>query len=207
MTGLIVLLFCGVGAAQDTGVDWDQLNDAEQRVLQRFSDRWDQLTPQQQQRLQNGARRWSIMKPEERDQAKERLQRWKQMSPQQRGVFRERYKKFKQLPPEERRLIRERVEKFRQLPAKERKAMRERWENLPLERRRAVKELAIFLVLWSIPFWIDPVMALCLWVLPPVVLSASRCSSSRQRRNPNKTVGSWRHCVREEEKTSLQPTD
>jgi len=32
--------------------------------------------------------------------------------------------------------------------------------------RRALKELAIFLALWSIPFWIDPVMALCLWVLP-----------------------------------------
>jgi len=33
-------------------------------------------------------------------------------------------------------------------------------------RRRALRELAIFLALWSIPFWIDPVMALWLWVLP-----------------------------------------
>jgi fatty acid desaturase len=32
--------------------------------------------------------------------------------------------------------------------------------------RRALKEFAIFLVLWSIPFWIDPVMPLGLWVLP-----------------------------------------
>jgi fatty acid desaturase len=32
--------------------------------------------------------------------------------------------------------------------------------------RRAAKELAIFLALWSIPFFIDPVMALWLWVLP-----------------------------------------
>lgn len=32
--------------------------------------------------------------------------------------------------------------------------------------RKALKELAIFLALWSIPFWIDPVMALWLWVLP-----------------------------------------
>lgn len=32
--------------------------------------------------------------------------------------------------------------------------------------RRANKELAIFLLLWSIPFWIDPMMALGLWVLP-----------------------------------------
>jgi len=32
--------------------------------------------------------------------------------------------------------------------------------------RRAAKEFAIFLALWSIPFWIDPVMALGLWLLP-----------------------------------------
>lgn len=32
--------------------------------------------------------------------------------------------------------------------------------------RQALKELAIFGVLWSIPFWIDPMMALGLWVLP-----------------------------------------
>jgi len=34
------------------------------------------------------------------------------------------------------------------------------------ERARAAKELALFLAIWSIPFWIDPLMALCLWVLP-----------------------------------------
>jgi fatty acid desaturase len=33
-------------------------------------------------------------------------------------------------------------------------------------RRKSFRELAIFLALWSIPFWIDPVMALWLWVLP-----------------------------------------
>jgi fatty acid desaturase len=33
-------------------------------------------------------------------------------------------------------------------------------------KRRAVVELLIFLALWSIPFWIDPWMALGLWVLP-----------------------------------------
>ncbi len=35
-----------------------------------------------------------------------------------------------------------------------------------------MKELAIFAVLWSIPFWIDPVMALCLWVFPQWVGNA-----------------------------------
>jgi len=33
-------------------------------------------------------------------------------------------------------------------------------------RRKAVREFAIFLTLWSIPFWIDPIMAVWLWVLP-----------------------------------------
>ena len=34
------------------------------------------------------------------------------------------------------------------------------------QRHTAVRELMIFLVLWSIPFWIDVKMALLLWVLP-----------------------------------------
>jgi fatty acid desaturase len=39
-------------------------------------------------------------------------------------------------------------------------------------RRRALRELAIFLVVWSIPFWIDPIMALWLWVLPHWIANA-----------------------------------
>ncbi|ETW95497.1 MAG: hypothetical protein ETSY2_48045, partial [Candidatus Entotheonella gemina] len=36
----------------------------------------------------------------------------------------------------------------------------------PSRRRKFEKETAIFAVLWSIPFWIDPWMGLWLWVLP-----------------------------------------
>lgn len=36
----------------------------------------------------------------------------------------------------------------------------------PAGGRKALYELTIFLGLYSIPFWIDPWMALCLWVLP-----------------------------------------
>jgi fatty acid desaturase len=39
-------------------------------------------------------------------------------------------------------------------------------------RRRALRELVIFLALWSIPFWLDPVMALWLWVLPHWIANA-----------------------------------
>ncbi len=40
-------------------------------------------------------------------------------------------------------------------------------------RRKAVTELAAFSVLWSIPFLIDPVMALLLWVLPQWIANAA----------------------------------
>jgi fatty acid desaturase len=39
-------------------------------------------------------------------------------------------------------------------------------------RHRSLRELGIFAALWSIPFWIDPVMALWLWVLPHWVANA-----------------------------------
>jgi fatty acid desaturase len=39
-------------------------------------------------------------------------------------------------------------------------------------RRKSVRELAIFLALWSIPFWIDPVMAIWLWLLPHWIANA-----------------------------------
>ncbi len=40
-------------------------------------------------------------------------------------------------------------------------------------RRKAVRELGIFLVLWSLPFFIDPVMALGLWLLPHWLANAA----------------------------------
>lgn len=43
------------------------------------------------------------------------------------------------------------------------------WRDLTARRslrRKSLRELTIFLALWSIPFWIDPVMAVWLWVLP-----------------------------------------
>lgn len=49
------------------------------------------------------------------------------------------------------------------------------WRDLTARkslRRRSLRELAIFLALWSIPFWIDPVMALWLWALPHWIANA-----------------------------------
>jgi fatty acid desaturase len=47
--------------------------------------------------------------------------------------------------------------------------MQHLWRDMTARRnlrRRSLRELGIFAALWSIPFWIDPVMAIWLWVLP-----------------------------------------
>lgn len=49
------------------------------------------------------------------------------------------------------------------------------WRDLTARRslrRKSLRELAMFLALWSIPFWIDPVMAVWLWVLPHWIANA-----------------------------------
>lgn len=49
------------------------------------------------------------------------------------------------------------------------------WRDMTVRRslrRRSLRELLIFLALWSIPFFIDPVMALWLWVLPHWIANA-----------------------------------
>jgi fatty acid desaturase len=49
------------------------------------------------------------------------------------------------------------------------------WKDLTARqtlRRRSLRELAIFLALWSIPFWINPVMAIFLWALPHWIANA-----------------------------------
>jgi beta-carotene hydroxylase len=49
------------------------------------------------------------------------------------------------------------------------------WRDLTARRnlrRKSLRELAIFLALWSIPFWIDPGMAVWLWVLPHWIANA-----------------------------------
>jgi beta-carotene hydroxylase len=53
--------------------------------------------------------------------------------------------------------------------------MRCLWKDMTARqslRRRSLRELGIFLALWSIPFWIDPVMAVWLWVLPHWIANA-----------------------------------
>lgn len=50
--------------------------------------------------------------------------------------------------------------------------LRSELTSRPALRTKSLREFAIFLALWSIPFWIDPVMALWLWVLPQWIANA-----------------------------------
>jgi beta-carotene hydroxylase len=61
-------------------------------------------------------------------------------------------------------------------------------------RRRSLRELTIFLALWSIPFFIDPLMALWLWVLPHWIANAFVMNSGMYVQHSG--------CV---EKTSVDP--
>jgi fatty acid desaturase len=49
------------------------------------------------------------------------------------------------------------------------------WRDMTARRSlhsKSLRELAIFLAFWSIPFWMDPVMAVWLWVLPHWIANA-----------------------------------
>lgn len=63
--------------------------------------------------------------------------------------------------------------------------------------RRALKELAIFAVLWSIPFWIDVEMALLLWVLPHFVANCVTMGSGMYVQHaggsPRSAGRPWQH--------------
>ena len=123
-------------------VPWNQLNQQEQDVLQRFSDHWDQLPAERQQRLLNGARLWSNMDREEREQARERFQEWRQLPPEQQQQLRQRFERFRQLPPGKQEAIRKARQWFRSLPEERRQAMREQWKNMsPAERHEMQRQL------------------------------------------------------------------
>lgn len=62
--------------------------------------------------------------------------------------------------------------------------------------RRAAKEFAIFAVLFSIPFWIDPVMALWLWVLPAYLANALVVAPGMVAQHAGREVPSDEHTYR-----------
>lgn len=117
-------------------IPWEQLNQQEQGVLQRFSSEWDRMPAVRQQRLLNGARQWSNMNSDERDQARQRFQQWQQMKPDEQARLREGFDRFRRLPLEQREAIRNARQWFRSLPPERRKEMREQWRNMSQAERR-----------------------------------------------------------------------
>jgi fatty acid desaturase len=62
--------------------------------------------------------------------------------------------------------------------------------------KRAAQELAIFLCLWSIPFWIDPGMAIALWVLPHYIANVVIIGTGMYVQHVGSTKSSSEHPYR-----------
>ena len=69
----VALLVSSNAWAQDDAVDWDGLNEQQQRVLHTYQDSWDSFDAARQQRLATGSARWVEMSGEERAAATERF--------------------------------------------------------------------------------------------------------------------------------------
>jgi hypothetical protein len=74
------------------------------------------------------------------------------------------------------------------------------WKDLTARqtlRRRSLRELAIFLALWSIPFWIDPFMAIWLWALPHWIANAfgNVCPARGLCPQDSRQAGKPLHCI------------
>lgn len=129
MNSRIMLLLLMLLPAMVQAVPWNELDAAEQQVLQPYVKKWDGMSEEQQQRLQRGAKRWSQMNTQERKETTERFQRWQQMTPEQQQRIRKRYRQYLQLDPQQRQRLRQQMEAFRQLPPEEQQALREQWQK------------------------------------------------------------------------------
>ena len=93
---------------------WNQLSNADQRVLAPVMSEWDRLPSIQRQRLLGVAKHYPKMSPLEQQRLQSRLKDWSGLSPQQRKIAREKYQKLKQLPPEKRLEVKQKWRKQQQ---------------------------------------------------------------------------------------------
>ena len=140
MATLLALLFGAPAGAQEQGIAWGTLTDAQQEVLTPFRQDWDQLPAQRQQRLARGAARWGDMTPAERNAAKERFRSWRELSTDRRELIRERYEIFQDLPQDEQRRILQNFERFRDLRQDRRDELRKRYREMTPAERRALRD-------------------------------------------------------------------
>ncbi|TQV86276.1 DUF3106 domain-containing protein [Exilibacterium tricleocarpae] len=137
---LLATVCLSASANADAPLEWQQLNRAEQRVLQHHAADWDSLPNQKRHKLHRSAQRWLAMSPEQKRNARQRFKRWLALPVDQRRHIRQRYQQFKQLQPDEQQRLRDIYAQFKDLPAAQRQSLRERWRQLTPEQRRKIKQ-------------------------------------------------------------------
>ena len=136
----IALLASGNVWAQEEGVEWDSLNEQQQRVLKQDQETGGSLGIDRQQRLATGAARWAEMSGKERAAAGERFTAWRSLSDDQRADIRQSYIEFRNLPRDDQQRIRENYRRFRQLTPERRQQMRDRFRDMTPEQRQRVRD-------------------------------------------------------------------
>lgn len=114
----IALAFClGISVAHAQTAKnptWNQLTDAQQRILAPIEDAWEGLDAARKQKWLGIAKRYPKMKPEAQARLQRRMQEWVSLTPEQRSAARDKYKEFGELPA-----VREKWEEYKQARAAE----------------------------------------------------------------------------------------
>ena len=68
---MVFIAFAGTAGAQ--GIAWQDLSDAQRKLLAPHEQRWSELDPQRQEQIARGAERWLQMNRGDRSQAQNRF--------------------------------------------------------------------------------------------------------------------------------------
>ena len=120
-TALLALLLAMPWSAAQA-VEWNQLDEDTQRVLEPFENGWDKLPQDRQDKLLQRAERWKLLPDSKLAQIHHKIER------------------FKSLPPEERKRLRKKQQWFHKLPPERRRELREQWRNMTAEERRHFRQ-------------------------------------------------------------------
>jgi len=122
-------------------MNWEELNNEQQKILLPFQSSWDSLDNEAKEKLMANTNRWLEMTPAERFVSREKLNRYKNLSQEERTKLQQKYKKFKNLTPQERRQLEQAKRKFLHLSPKEKARLRKKYQQLsPAHRKKAIQQ-------------------------------------------------------------------
>ncbi|HLB15230.1 MAG TPA: DUF3106 domain-containing protein [Burkholderiales bacterium] len=118
LIGIALWLCLGVSLAHaqtaKQNPTWDQLTDAQQRILAPIESAWEALDPPRKRKWLGIAQRYPKMSPKAQARLQRRMQEWVSLTPEQRSAARDKYKEFGELPA-----VREKWEEYKQARAAE----------------------------------------------------------------------------------------